>query len=248
MYWIFNSVCSHGFHRDADSIRWVYKFFVYFRISLFGFLEKGFSKVLNCLKQLLRLVFRVSRGQKDAKDLFSSRVYVYGYGEVMDKMTLLDNPTRRAILYLLATEGALTLKEIADRLGLAPSTVFDHLKRLKSSGIISEAEDQPKRFKVEVYYKLSIPFFFVSELEELRRRLEPIIEEYSEYVKKVFERLKSSLENIDLRCVKRKSAELDLVAATLISSLHSLVLTELNLVPPSLLYIVINDKEQADKT
>lgn len=190
----------------------------------------------------------MSKELKDAKDLFSRRVYVIGYGEVMDKMMLLDNPTRRAIVYLLATEGALTLKEIADRLGLAPSTVFDHLKRLKSSGIISEAEDQPKRFKVEIYYKLSIPFFFVSELEELRRRLEPIIEEHSEHLKKVFEKFKNSLENTDLRCIKRKSTSLDLATAALISNLDGLVLRELNLAPPSLVYVIINDKEQASET
>ncbi|MEM4528755.1 MAG: metalloregulator ArsR/SmtB family transcription factor, partial [Desulfurococcaceae archaeon] len=75
-------------------------------------------------------------------DQLKDRVIIAGFGAVMEKFSILANPTRKAIIYLLATEGPLTLKEISEKLGLSPSTVSDHLRRLKSIGIITEAKEQ----------------------------------------------------------------------------------------------------------
>ncbi len=176
------------------------------------------------------------------RDKVSNLVYVYGYGDVLEEMALLGNPTRKAIIYLLAMEGPLTLKEISIRLGLSPSTVLDHLRRLRAKGIISEAKDQPKKFKVEVYYKLDIPFFFTSELEELKKRLEPIINEYKNFMQRVINEVKSDVRKADLKCLKGESINIDAVTTSLILGLNSLVLSQL--VPVSkIVYIVINDKD-----
>ncbi len=175
------------------------------------------------------------------KDRVSGLVYVYGYGDVLEEMTLLSNPTRKAIVYLLATEGPLTLKEIATRLGLSPSTVLEHLRRLRASGIIAEAKDQPKKFKVEVYYRLAVPFFFTSELEELKTKFKEIIDESSELAVKVFEAIRNSLSRVNLKCMEKGGMELDKVAASLVLSLNSLVFSKL--MPKSMVYIVIKDKE-----
>ena len=187
------------------------------------------------------LGFQMSNESKIDKSRISELVYVHGYGDVLNEMALLNNPTRKAIVYLLATEGPLTLKEIATRLGLSPSTVLDHLRRLRSSGIISEAKDQPKRFKVEVYYKLAIPFFFTSELDELKEKLKPIIDEYSRFTRRIFKEIRNSLERTSLRCIKGKNVNLDLATSSLILSLSSLVFREL--MPSSIVYVIIKDKE-----
>ena len=132
----------------------------------------------------------------DIVDLYAGKVHLWIYGTAPRLLSVLDSPTRKAIVYTLAAHGPATLKEIAGRLKLSPSTVHDHLKKLKEAGVIEEAREHPKRHKVEVYYRLKIPFLLLSEYNSLEKKViqctKALEDQISETFKKIEETVKSS--------------------------------------------------------
>lgn len=168
------------------------------------------------------------------------RTMVYGYGEVADKMALLDSTTRRAILFLLAKEGPLTVKELSTKLGLSTSAIFDHMRRLREGGVIERAEEVPKHYKVEVHYRLAVPYFFVSELNALRGGLEGVIREYRALVDRALAALRAQLKKSPLACARGRSEDfLKKAEFALLVNLNSLVMRDVLKEP--MVFLVFSD-------
>ncbi len=88
-----------------------------------------------------------------------------------DPFTVLSDETRLAITVLLCLKGPMTTKQIANELGLSPSTVLDHLKKLKEAFVIKEVEVPRKRYKRERYYDVNLTPYFKDEYAEIKRRI-----------------------------------------------------------------------------
>jgi DNA-binding transcriptional ArsR family regulator len=92
------------------------------------------------------------------------------FGEIPgrpDPYTVLSDETRLAITVLLCLKGPLTAKHIADELELSPSTILDHVNKLKEAMIIKEVEVPEKKYKREKYYDIDIVPYFTDEREEI---------------------------------------------------------------------------------
>jgi len=182
--------------------------------------------------------------EEDAVEYYGRRVSVVSYGSITKVTSILDSKARRAIVYLLATYGPLTLKELSEMLNLAPSTVYDHLKKLKEVGVIREAEEHPKRFKVEVYYKLNIPFFLASELRELEKNLGDLIDQFSKFIENAREIMAKSIKNINPRCLRYGDPSMfERAVSVLLVQIHLLVFYRY--VNEPLVYVLINDLEES---
>jgi DNA-binding transcriptional ArsR family regulator len=183
--------------------------------------------------------------KEDPVEYYGRRVFVGTLGPVTEVTGILESQARRAIVCLLATHGPLTLKELSDILKLAPSTVHDHLRRLKEAGIISEAEKHPKKFKVEVYYKLNIPFLLFSELNILKERMRNFIEEFSKYIENARETIASNIKKVDLRCLSYKDSSMyERVVLVLLAQLYLLILNKY--ISEPIAYVLINDLEESE--
>ncbi|MCS7364893.1 MAG: winged helix-turn-helix domain-containing protein [archaeon GB-1867-035] len=88
-----------------------------------------------------------------------------------DPFTVLSDETRLAITVLLCLKGPLTAKQIADELELSPSTILDHIKKLKNAKVIREVENIKKKYKRERYYDVDILPYFIDENDEISRRI-----------------------------------------------------------------------------
>jgi DNA-binding transcriptional ArsR family regulator len=184
-------------------------------------------------------------GEKDPVEYYGKRVFVGTLGPITEVTGILESRARRAIIYLLATQGPLTLKELSEILKLAPSTIYDHLKRLKEAGVITEAGEHPKKFKVEVYYKLNIPFLLFSELNILRERMRSFIDEFSKYIENTRETIASSIKNVDLRCLSYKDPSMyERVVLVLLAQLYLLILNKY--ISEPIAYVLINDLEESE--
>jgi DNA-binding transcriptional ArsR family regulator len=180
---------------------------------------------------------------KDPVDYYSKKVFVGGYGPVTKVATVLESQARKAIVYLLATQGPLTLKEISEKLKLSPSTVHDHLRKLKEAEVIKEAEEYPKKFKVEVYYRLNVPFLLFSELKGLEHAMKNLIEEFSMFIEKAKNNIANYIKDFNLRCLTYKDQYLyERVVLVLLSQLSILVFSKFINEPLS--YILIDDLEE----
>jgi DNA-binding transcriptional ArsR family regulator len=182
--------------------------------------------------------------KEDPVEYYGRRVFVGALGPVTEVTGILESQARRAIVYLLATQGPLTLKELSEILKLAPSTIYDHLKRLKEAGIITEAGEHPKKFRVEVYYRLNIPFLLFSELNILRERMRNFIDEFSKYIENTRETIASSIKNVDLRCLSYKDSSMyERVILVLLAQLYLLVFRKY--ISEPIAYVLINDLEES---
>ena len=177
-------------------------------------------------------------------EYYGRRVFVGALGPITEVTGILESQARRAIVYLLATLGPLTLKELSEMLKLAPSTIHDHLKRLKEAGIISEAEEHPKKFKVEIYYRLNIPFLLASELNRLRGKIGNLINDFSNYIEDVKEIMAESIKNADLRCLKYRDPSMyERVVLVLLAQLYLLIFRRY--ISEPIAYVLINDLEES---
>ena len=106
---------------------------------------------------------------------------------------LKDN-TRRSIIVLLALNGPMTVKQLSEKLNLAPSTVLDHIRKLLEAGLVKEVEVPKKQHKREKYYGLD----FVVYTEREEKELEEIVRKYADILKEtarvVFEKALDELE------------------------------------------------------
>lgn len=181
----------------------------------------------------------------DPIEYYSKRVFVgVVSGPITKTVTVLESPARRAIVYLLAIHGPLTLKEISEKLKLSPSTIHDHLKKLKEADVIKEAEEHPKKFKVEIYYKLNVPYILFSELRRLEHFLKNFINEFSMFMEKARSSITDNIKDLNLRCLMYGDRSLhERVVLVILNQLSIFIFSKL--VNEPLAYILINDLEES---
>jgi DNA-binding transcriptional ArsR family regulator len=92
------------------------------------------------------------------------------YNGRMDTFSALSDPTRRAILEMLASEGALSATEICARFQVSPPAISQHLKALREAGLVHVE----KRAQQRIY---QINPGVVREFEEWARRLADLWEQ-----------------------------------------------------------------------
>ena len=111
------------------------------------------------------------------REYASLRYGIWGSGEFgeapgrLDPYAVLSDETRLAITVLLCLKGPLTAKQIAKELELSPSTVLDHITKLKEALVIKEVEVPEKKHKREKYYDVDIVPYFIDERDEIRKRI-----------------------------------------------------------------------------
>jgi len=187
----------------------------------------------------------VSLDKKYPVEYYSRRVFIGSHGPVTEMTSVLGTPARQAIVYLLATRGPLTLKELSEALDLASSTVHDHLRKLKEAGVVVEATEHPKRFKVEVYYRLNLPFILASELNRLKEDMGELINKFSEFFETMRAIIAERVKAADLKCLKYKDPSMyERVVFVLLSQLFLLMFYKYLNEP--LTYVLINDLEESE--
>jgi len=181
----------------------------------------------------------------DPVEYYGKKVFIgVVSGPITKTVTVLESPARRAIVYLLAIYGPLTLKEISEKLNLSPSTIHDHLKKLKEAEVIIEAKEHPKKFKVEIYYRLNIPYILFSELKRLEHFMKELIDEFSAFIEKARGNIANNIKDLNLRCLMHKDRSLyERVVLVLLNQLSILIFSRL--VNEPLAYILINDLEES---
>lgn len=105
-----------------------------------------------------------------------------------EPFTVLSDKTRLAIVVLLSLKGPMTTKQIAEELELAPSTVLDHLKKLKEALLIKEVEVAEKKYKRERYYDVDFVPYFIDELEKIVEKSRKFIDILAQTAIVVFEK------------------------------------------------------------
>jgi len=107
----------------------------------------------------------------------------FGGKDRPDPFSVLSDETRMAIVALLSLKGPMTAKQIASELGLSPSTVLGHLKKLLHSMVVREVEVAGKAYKRERYYDVDVVPYFEEEEREIERR----ISKYADILSETFE-------------------------------------------------------------
>ncbi|MFZ8782850.1 MAG: winged helix-turn-helix domain-containing protein [Desulfurococcaceae archaeon] len=187
----------------------------------------------------------MSLDKKHSVEYYGRKVFVGSHGPVTGVTSVLETRARRAIVHLLATRGPLTLKELSAALDLAPSTVHDHLRKLKEAGVVVEATEHPKRFRVEVYYRLNLPFILASELNRLREDMGELINKFSEFFETMRVITAERVKAADLKCLKYKDPSMyERIVFVLLSQLFLLMFHRYLNEP--LTYILINDLEESE--
>jgi len=119
----------------------------------------------------------------EVKNLSKKVKSTWGSGEFPpDKpnpFNALEDNTRKAIVVLLALNGPMTVKQISEKLDLAPSTILDHIRKLAEAGLVKEVEVPKKQYKREKYYDID----FVVYTEEEEKKLREIIRKYADILK-----------------------------------------------------------------
>jgi DNA-binding transcriptional ArsR family regulator len=75
---------------------------------------------------------------------------------------LLEDETRRQIVFMLRDE-AITVKVIAQRLGLTPQNIYHHMNKLQDAGIVRLSYERRDGHIIESYYSTSADNFVYSE-------------------------------------------------------------------------------------
>ena len=75
---------------------------------------------------------------------------------------LLEDETRRQIVFMLRDE-ALTVKDIAGRLGLTPQNIYHHMNKLQDAGIVMLSYERRDGHIIESHYSTSADNFVYSE-------------------------------------------------------------------------------------
>ncbi|RLF01847.1 MAG: hypothetical protein DRJ59_05120, partial [Thermoprotei archaeon] len=105
-----------------------------------------------------------------------------------DPLTVLSDRTRLAIAVLLSLKGPLTAKQIAEELEFSPSTILDHLKKMREAMVIKEVEVPEKKYKRERYYDVDFVPYFLDERKEIGRRISKYVDILKQTALAVFEK------------------------------------------------------------
>ncbi|MDK2384653.1 MAG: helix-turn-helix domain-containing protein [Candidatus Korarchaeota archaeon] len=117
-----------------------------------------------------------------------------------DIIEALSGETRRRIVSML-TRKPLTLKEIADMLGITPPAALKHMRELESLGIVESYSINMGPGRPRKYYKISRPIRLVVTLTEdsLQIRaleIEPTSTSPSKDIRERFDEIRSRLESL----------------------------------------------------
>ncbi len=108
----------------------------------------------------------------------------------MDKFTALADPTRRAIIEMLAIHGQLCATEISDEFQTSPSAISQHLKVLREANLVH----MEKRAQQRLYRINPEP---LHELEEWVSRMTELWDEQFDALDKVLQdEMKKQIENL----------------------------------------------------
>ncbi len=72
---------------------------------------------------------------------------------------LLADETRMKMIYLLRAK-EMTVSQISGELGLAPQTIYHHIKRLKEADMVEVSREERVEHLVESYYRATAGMFF----------------------------------------------------------------------------------------
>jgi DNA-binding MarR family transcriptional regulator len=114
---------------------------------------------------------------------------------------IMDSETRYAIIAKLFKKGPLTVKQMADEIGLASTTILRHAEILVSGEMIKEVEvpEEKKNFKREKFYDVTFPIWSLKDQKIMSPIYDKIGEETAEIVKKYLEDLRAKFEKTELR-------------------------------------------------
>jgi len=121
-----------------------------------------------------------------------------------DPFSVLTDDTRRAIVVLLSLKGPLTVQQIAKELDLAPSTVLDHIKKLKEAMVVREVEYPKKKYKREKYYDVDFIPYFEEEREEIAKRMNKYIDILKETTLATFMKSLEDIKSYVEKCLMAK--------------------------------------------
>jgi len=114
---------------------------------------------------------------------------------------LIDGETRNAIITKLFYKGPMTVKQIADEIGLSPTTILRHVEILVGGELLKEVKvpEEEKAFKREKYYDVTFPIWSIADKEKMRPVYESIGEETAAIVRRYLAELRDAFEKTELR-------------------------------------------------
>jgi len=79
-----------------------------------------------------------------------------------DAFKLLEDETRRRVVFMLR-DSPMTVKEIADQLGLTPQNIYHHMNRLQDAGVVELSYERRNGHMIESYYSVPADTFIYSD-------------------------------------------------------------------------------------
>jgi DNA-binding transcriptional ArsR family regulator len=79
-----------------------------------------------------------------------------------DTFKLLEDETRRRVVSMLR-DSPMTVKEIADQLGLTPQNIYHHMNRLQDAGVVELSYERRNGHMIESYYNVPADTFIYSD-------------------------------------------------------------------------------------
>jgi len=114
----------------------------------------------------------------------------------MDIFLAVAEPTRRAIVELIANSGQLSATAISDRFEASPSAISQHLKALREAGVLTMEKHAQQRL-----YQLNPEA--MHELETWAKKMADRWEERYTALDAVLEREKAKLQNVESNTPRR---------------------------------------------
>ncbi len=113
----------------------------------------------------------------------------------------LDSESRMAIITKLFYNGSMTVKQMADDMGLSSTTILRHVEILLDVEMIKEVQvpDEDKSYKRERYYDVTFPIWSFKDRETMKPVYEKIGAETAIIIKKHLDDLKEAYEQTELR-------------------------------------------------
>jgi len=79
-----------------------------------------------------------------------------------DAFKLLEDETRRRIVFMLR-DSPMTVKEIADKLGLTPQNIYHHMNKLQDAGVVELSYERRNGHMIESHYSVPADTFIYSD-------------------------------------------------------------------------------------
>lgn len=114
---------------------------------------------------------------------------------------LIDPETRLAIITKLFHKGPMTVKQLADDIGLSSPTILRHVELLVEGELLKEVQvsEEKKAFKRERYYDITFPIWSVIDQKKMQPFYEKIGEKIAITIKEHIAELRDAFEGTELR-------------------------------------------------